>query len=362
MISGVVAVSILGTMFTNGFVTYPLAIMITFLYIIFSEPLKDMNDNVFITLLTMSCLYLVAPPTAILLSIALGLTLFKRIKIFKNGKISLAISDYQILISCLFFAMLFYFISNKTVTKYGWQQINEHGLIHPMNYISMFLLSLLTLYVMFRDKAWSSFKLIVLAGLLSLIVFTTINWLSTGTIQYYGIKQAYLVAVFEVVYVTRFIVKEIVDKIYFKAFLTVGLVCILVIPILNPPFPTGFMGTVPNVVIHTFDRKNWIFDYVNADLILKIDSRTKQNTQCVVFKYGVRDSDLNSRWVNALKYDSKLDDVCFNWGQVANSSSLEELSERLEDSNERITLVVGQSQKLPEFPVNVAVVRINGRY
>jgi hypothetical protein len=357
----VLAISVFGILFTNGFVSYLLALMIILMYLQWQQVSTSSNSNILASFSTFMSLYLIAPPVSVLVSFSVAVVFLSRVKKLFRGGLNIGLKDLHFFFYCIFFLILFVFIYVRTVNRYGWRQVNEFGLIQPIHFTIVALLTIATLFIVFTERSDSNFRLVVVSGILSMLVLISINLLSTGTVQYYAIKQSYLVSILESLYIAKYIFDKFESKRGLESFFAFCLIGLLTFPALYPKFATGFMGTLPNVMVRTLNQSTWLYDYVNSNLILEINSATKRDTRCLIFKYGIRDTDLNGRWINALKQESGIKDVCFHFGQIANNMTLERLGESLKETNIPVSIVVSEAQSVVPSN-NLRLVIVKGVY
>jgi hypothetical protein len=234
----------------------------------------------------------------------------------------------------IFFTVLALWFNSQSTSKFGWRQILAGGGIQPPNaYQSILVTSVLIFTILFLPKvsalrvhlfllysSWCSFLL--MAGL-------TIGF--TGTIQYYAIKQFYVVLFLSSIFAAAHCSAQGMTV---RPRIVSSYILILILSFSiwgSRVFVQGFMGTLPRSIIALSNTSNWADNPVDAIKLLKVvrSVNAKDTSGCILFRLPGHNSDLNSRWINALGFRQVVSEDCFvafwNSEKLKNSDLIKKL-------------------------------------
>jgi hypothetical protein len=214
----------------------------------------------------------------------------------------------------------------------GWRQLLEPGGLQNINLVTTSSLFAITIACLIRNRHRAlndPLTLIVISGLASSGALCTLTVLYTGNIQYYAIKQMYLALFLSSIYIVLSL-----NFPRIRIFASGIVISLLIYPVVFPTFYTaGYMGVLPNVIIHTFSSTGWSTDSVNAGLILQINNASPgAGNKCLIWRVmdPFTDKDLSSRWLNAIISRKIISEDCFSayWNNGLLSET--EFKEKLE--------------------------------
>jgi hypothetical protein len=123
------------------------------------------------------------------------------------------------------------------------------------------------------------------------------------------------------------------------------------------------MGTMPNAIRSISDENSWRTSAVDSSNLIRMREKLSSvsKNKCLIFRVSPFESDLNSRWANAIGNSNSTSEACF--GSYWNSHLLsdQELILKLKSSSMDYVLIVAQSQKenfYSYLPKNVSLVLI----
>jgi hypothetical protein len=342
----------LGIFVSNGFPPYLLGIMVLLVYAI-----QNSNGNLIIQAQKLGCtiflLMLVSPALIFFLiipSLFLLKSLISDLYISRDGW-RFAKSIYLPLVLSL--AALAYYL--ETSSNLGWRQVYAGGGIQPPNLPAAFLLLIASGFMFLRTLRIIKTNIVIqifLSGTMSVGLLSAITILFTGSIQYYAIKQFYVWAYLAVIFVGmghHFKKKD--SSILNKSiiFLAVFAVCLSLFN--SKVFTGGFMGTTRNALLETLREEAWDRQVVNAKSLIGIASNfDEEQGYCYVLVSANGESDLNSRWLNALDGDGLVTSKCFEVYWSSSVSSLDLAFQRANVSGVPVKVFVNdqQIQQLPQ--------------
>ncbi len=130
------------------------------------------------------------------------------------------------------------------------------------------------------------------------------------------------------------------------------------LPLQNPSFPVGFMGNLPNSIAHSVSS-DFQDEFINSDLISK--ALKNPTDRCSVLKYGSRESDLHSRWLNVLRVEPKTTNACFEAYWSSAPQTFEEIINELSLIESNFTLYSDKDDYVKfkdSIPANINLVLI----
>jgi hypothetical protein len=122
----------------------------------------------------------------------------------------------------------------------------------------------------------------------------------------------------------------------------------------------GWMGTPINAIRNLINQSVWNQSIIYAPNFLKnYSTGIYANSRCIIFRVNMSESDLNSRWANALTNPIRMSSECFSGFWNSSSLSSIDLISRLGGLDESYLLVVplNDMKSLTELslPKNVVV-------
>ena len=323
-----------GIMMTNGFPPYLLGIAIFLLWLktVLDE---DPKHALFSTSLTIPIIQVVSPALLLFLLLPFSAIAFKYIlNAFQQG-ISRKILSQGILVFPLALVTLL-FIQNTSGSA-GWRQLLVPGGIQPPYMVTYFICITLALGLVFKTRNY--LQLTVVSSLVSTLMLIFLTVKITGSIQYYAVKQFYLLLVL-VGFVCGYKIAKNSSKLH--ASLGLVLIIVMIFPAIRPNiFQGGFMGTLPKAVSDTSTKSEWINEPVNSELVTTNLDRLKQlDYDCIVYRDVPFDPDLSSRWLNALSSLNLISDECFSVFGNPSSIKMEELQDRINQSKLKVLVLI----------------------
>jgi hypothetical protein len=348
-------------LFTNGFLPYFTGL----LCLLVAVDSKDQIQNSFYKIASMALLtlilVLVSPALIAFIVIPVIVTTFTQLKKM------LAFQEYSSVIISLIFGslmlLLIFWTSQRTSSTYGWRQILAEGGIRQPSIIQALAVfsGYLAIVILQRKKQLTDVLMLVSAsGLISVIGLVALTVFFTGSIQYYAVKQAYVALAICSIVLARDLLKLNLHK-QLRLPLLAVLSLILILPNVIPrALNSGFMGALSGVVTHTLQKDEWDLEVVDANHILAGlkagSSWSRGETPCLILRHKPFESDLNSRWLNALTPEPNISNFCFAGFWNSTSLSMSELVERLGRIPGTFTVVIDQfeTESLPtELPQNL---------
>jgi hypothetical protein len=254
-----------------------------------------------------------------------------------------------LVISVLAFISLYSF--GESSATLGWRQILAPGGVHKPN-IQLTILLLITyfLYVAFNHSKKSSDYsfLIAMSGTLSMVVLVVLNLVYTKGIQYYSVKQFYLWSALVSVVIFRFLISEktehrfLMHSVMSKAFVVVPVTSV----ILSLNASNGFMQDLPNSLLAITNQNNSQSYLVNGSKQVQLSNiDTLSDNTCLFYRVGGEESDLNSRWANALSSPIFMPEDCFGIYWNSSNLSLKEIESRAELKKTPFVYVLSANSK-----------------
>ena len=318
------------TMLVNGFAPYFWCLVLILFWINFEAKNKNrLLRNLSLSLCIYSVSQITPAPATLLFFPALVYSIQEfRVNLNTNeiGRIIKNICPF------ILFGALTLFSFQNSSAGLGWRQLLQPGGLQNINLVtttSLFAITLTLLILNRRNVLNDPLALIVISGMASSGALSILTLLCTGNLQYYAIKQIYLTLFLSSIYT---VINLNISRI--KFFVNGVILSLLIYPMAFPIFYTaGYMGVLPNVIVHTFSTTGWSTDPVNAELILQINKMPADiGNKCLIWRANDQftDKDLSSRWLNAIVSRKIISEECFSayWNNGVLSES--ELKEKLE--------------------------------
>lgn len=356
----VIAIAFAGIFFTDGFPPYLFGLFLVLLWTR-SAILDEKNSNqVWVSGFLGLVMLFISP--LILLCIIIPIIV---LSILELRNLLLAKSYLAITTRILFFlfcAILALKINAETSSRFGWRQILSGGGIQPPNVLEVIIL--MACVVLVTILSWrqltSPLNLVLFSTAISFVALAAITIHFAGTIQYYAIKQFYLLLVISSIVIFKYLSSG--QKITLKYGLGTSLIVLLMITSIHysKVFTSGFMGTLPRALNADLQKGAWDQNVVNSNLQIKVVSLipSARKNDCVIFRVAKFDSDLNSRWANSLSSSQSTSNSCFNAYWNSNAMSDEKLLARLAKIQSSFILAVSDNMNFTNIPKNVLVIRV----
>lgn len=310
-LSAMIVICIASTLLVNGFAPYFCSLVIILFWLNYDSGIaSSWRKNLTISLSIYSIMMISPAPATLLFIPAINSIIHDYILMRKSGKkIEFLLSLAPFLIIGTLVLMSF----NRSSSGLGWRQLLQTGGLQNINLLTSSILITIAIYLLIRN--WKkipkdALSQILISGFLSVVALSVLNIMFTGKIQYYAIKQMYILLFFISIYLAKTFIKS-----NYKVILTGTLAFLLLIPILNPNyFKGGYMGVFPRAIQHVFNSEIWKLEPVNAAQILQIDLlKGLPDNTCYIWRpeSGFQDSDLSSRWINSLKDNNMITENCF---------------------------------------------------
>ena len=354
LIWGFIATLILtaGTFFTNGFPPYNLAILVILLALHNTEKDSGLNSKLLTTSAAIFCLILITPaPVAFLLLPALVLlTNVVKVELVKRNYTKLIST---IVVICILAFLGMYSFSGSSATL-GWRQILAPGGVNQPN--TQLMILFLLAYPIFVSLNFSKMRkdflfLTTISGTASMAILTSLNLAFTGQVQYYSVKQFYVWLALISLLIYRYLMTEAVEFQNFRSrftyisFITIPIFSIL----LSLTMSNGFMQNLPNSFVAILNRQSATtyvvdgFKHVQLSMLDPIPDNT-----CILYRVGIEESDLNSRWANALSNPIFMPENCFGVYWNSTAMTLEEITSRAKENNNPFLFVLSTNNP-PKF-------------
>jgi hypothetical protein len=185
----------------------------------------------------------------------------------------------------------------------------------------------------------------------------------TRSIQYYAIKQFYVCLVILTIVVINHLfdmnrsnLPKILGSILISSIFLVSL-------LYSKVYTTGFMGTMPNAIRSSFDEKTWQASIVDAHNLIRMREKLSSvsKNKCLIFRVSPFESDLNSRWANAVGNSNSTSEACFGTYWNSHLLSDQDLIYKLKSNLLNNVLIIAEIQKenfYSYLPENVSLVLI----
>jgi hypothetical protein len=189
--------------------------------------------------------------------------------------------------------------------------------------------------------------LIALSTLASFSVLAILTIAYTGSIQYYAIKQLYVCLLILTIVVMKYLF-EMNQSSLAKILGSTLIIGIFSVSLLySKVYTTGFMGTMPNAIRSISNEKSWQTSSVDSHNLIRMKGKLNPilQNQCLIFRVSPFESDLNSRWANAIGNSNSTSEACFGAYWNSHMLSDQELISKLKSSSMDYVLIVALSQK-----------------
>lgn len=335
-VSLVTGIGYLGIFYTNGFIPYAGGILVLLLYFASFQMNLDKVSRYLSPFFTTLLLLLIAPA---LIAFVLIPGLVSTLRYFReHDKTRSNLKTILIAVLSLSLAMIGYRIQELTSANFSWRVIlSPGGSIRPSVFVVVALVTILLLSFILAGRNVLTNPIIqgVLSGALSVGLLSAVTIFYTGTIQYYAIKQIHVWIVFAILGVA--IILSSLHKYSLRLDLAkVVFVIFLIFPLISPTaIGAGWMGNMLGVISTTLDRSKWDSQIVNvSDIRSGIDAAltmNRTNKYCLILRTEGLESDLNSRWINAMNVEPSITNDCFAAFWNSADLSTEELEARIMD-------------------------------
>ena len=362
VIPGVVGITMYstGTMLVNGFPPYVTVTLLLLYWIRLQTYLKSTGVKLFNLSFTAFIILLVTPgPFAFLILPGVYLTtkLISELVRHKNPK------DFAVgAVSSIVLGSISYFEFSSTSGSFGWRQILEPGGVHRPNLFIAISVTLVFVVISLKQRSEFLIWLTLASGLLSVALLSILTLAFTGSIQYYGVKQFYIWLPLACLYLLRetfkfFSDKEKVGNVTFASLLIYSL--LYSISWTNSS-STGWMGTPINAIRNLSNESIWYQSIIYAPNFLKNNSKgISADSRCIIFRVNPSESDLNSRWANALTNPITMSSECFSGYWNSSPLTTDEVVNRLRGLDENFLLLLPKSERTIQIessvPTNIEI-------
>jgi hypothetical protein len=334
--SFVISIGYFGIFLTNGFIPYAAGILILLIYHLVLSSNLDRTSRYLTVFLSTLLLLLISPA---LIAFLFFPGIISSIKYFKEAISSASYMRIGIILTAsTALALVGYFFQFITSSNFGWRLILEPGgVIKPNLYVAFFLFLSIVFILALRRKSIIDNLVIqlVLSGAFSVAVLSAITIIFTGSIQYYAAKQLHVWLVLAALCVAAALtsLKGVAIKV---SSLKVTFIFLLILPLMtSTSIRSGWMGNMIGVISSTVDKSNWEFQIVKVANIRSglevVNTGENVSTECLILRSEGSESDLNSRWINALNIEPSITNNCFAAFWNSTTLSREEFELRLKD-------------------------------
>ena len=353
----------LGIFVSNGFPPYLLG---SFILLIFMIQVK--GENLITQAHKIGCaifLLMLISPALLFFLIVPSLYLMK--SLISEVCISRDVWCFVRIISMPFFlsfAALAYYLD--TSSNLGWRQVYAGGGIQPPNLLASFLMLFTSGLMFFRIAAHIKTNTVIqtfASGTVSVALLSAITILYTGSIQYYAVKQFYVWIYLAVIFVGMgYLIKNEKSDFLKRSIFLLAASAICLSFFNSKTFTGGFMGSPRNALYETFREEAWDKQVVDARFLFRIASNLGETEgYCYILANAAGESDLNSRWINALDRDGLVTSKCFGVYWNSGLLTLDLAFERAKNSGVPIRVFVSEEQLAQLSPppdLNGEIVRV----
>jgi hypothetical protein len=333
-VSFTISVGYFGIFFTNGFIPYAAGILVLLVYLRVQS--SDLTKNSrYLSVFFATLLLLLISPALIAFLFLPGLV--TTLRYFKEvlSSASYIRLVFMFLISSAL-ALLGYYFQEVTSSNFGWRLIlSPGGVVKPNVYVAFLLFFTVAISLALRWRSSLSRPMIqlVLSGAFSVILLSSITIIFTGSVQYYAVKQLHVWLVLAGVGAAITLV-TIGSTHKMSNLLRVSFALLLIVPLLSPSsFRSPWMGNMFGVVSATLDKSQWDSQLVDVANIISgleaVNSLEKVSAECLILRTNGLESDLNSRWINALNVEPSITENCFSAFWNSAPLTARELEERI---------------------------------
>jgi hypothetical protein len=241
-----------------------------------------------------------------------------------------------------------YFEFTSTSGSFGWRQILAPGGVQRPNLLIAIFITALFIVTSIKYRSDFSIWLLTISGALSVAFLSSITFIYTGSIQYYAVKQLYVWLPLAFLFITtqiwkfKFASKNVTES-NLAGFIALFLVFFSFWT--NSP-SNGFMGTPVSAVRNLASQSTWYQSVVYGPNFLNdYPSSNSSPPKCVIFRVNPSESDLNSRWANALTNPLSMSSKCFDGYWNSSPLTTVQVIDRLRHLNENYLLILPLSEK-----------------
>lgn len=250
----------------------------------------------------------------------------------------------------------------STSGSFGWRQILAPGGVHRPSLFVAVSITVVFMIISFKRQSDFLIYLLILSGFLSTALLSAVTVIYTGSVQYYAVKQLYIwlpltgIFIASQMWKTKFILQNKIG---------VSIATILGFFLVSSTFwsassSSGWMGNPTSAIRNVANQsvwdqsviysKNFLDDYVDED---------SAHPKCIILRVNPSESDLNSRWANAVTNPLRMSSKCFDGYWNSSSLSTIDLVNRLQDLQEDYLMVVPSEDRKSfsqlELPDNVVI-------
>ena len=333
-VSLVTGIGYIGVFFTNGFIPYAAGILVLLVYFVSFGINQDKVSRYLGFFFSILLLLLIAPA---LIAFVLIPGLVSTIRYFKEEEKSRSnFKAMLVLLLSISLATIGYRIQEVTSSNFGWRQIlSPGGSIKPSVFVVVVLIITLFLALLLKGRSLISIPILqgVFSGALSVGLLSVVTIFYTGTIQYYAIKQIHVWIIFAILGVA--IILSLLHE-YSSRLDSIKILFVfsLIVPLMSATsIGAGWMGNILGVTSTTLNESKWNSQIVNvSDVRSGLDAALTRNlvkADCLILRTEGLESDLNSRWINAMNIAPSITNDCFAAFWNSASLSKEELEARI---------------------------------
>ena len=353
-ISLLIGITYPGIYLSNGFPPYLMGTFIVLGYALLVPSLGE-SQKPLITLLVVCLLNLVCP--AFIFCILVPGVFYIISRIYFVSRTNQLKELFIITVASVSALVFIYKVNTSTVSHFGWKIILSAGGIQNPNVILGFMVLLIfytTNVIHWRHSLNDPLTLIAWSSILGTTLLASINYAYTQKVQYYAIKEAYVALLLCSLSSVRVLLinKGIRSSSWRSGYIPVllfGCAMFAFQPILEASNSSnGFMSTFGNAAKADLNQPNWRLSYINADVLLSARSALGLNTKskCILLRAAGHDSDLNSRWMNAISDIKTFDNNCFLTYWNSNMLTDEKFFAKIANTSEKLSLLLPKNEPL----------------
>ena len=352
----VISIGYFGIFLTNGFIPYAAGILILLIYLVGSNLDQDKTSKYLNAFFATLLLLLISPA---LVAFLLLPGLITTIKYFREANSS---SSYMrivfILIISSILASIGYFFQVVTSSNFGWRQIlSPGGAIKPNIFVALFLL-LSIVFTVATKRKWILNNIpiqLVLSGAFSVGLLSTITIIFTGSVQYYAVKQLHVWLVLAALCVATLLTSLKRVAVGVNSLKIVFIILLIAPLVTSTALRSGWMGNMFGVISLSVDKSRWDSQIVKVGKIRSgletVNSEKNSSVECLILRAKDSESDLNSRWINALNVEPSITSRCFAAFWNSTPLTRDELELRLKELEGNFLILTDVNEELTPIKV-----------
>jgi hypothetical protein len=187
----------------------------------------------------------------------------------------------------------------------------------------------------------------------------------TGSVQYYAVKQLHVWLVLAALCVAVLLTSLKRVAIGVNSLKIVFIILLIAPLVTSTAIRSGWMGNMFGVISSSVDKSLWDSQIVKVGKIRSgleaVNSEKNSSAECLILRAKDSESDLNSRWINALNVEPSITSGCFAAFWNSTPLSRDELELRLKELEGNFLILTDVNEELtPRKDSNFRYVFIPG--